>query len=265
MGGTAGFQPAAPLPRPRLHEVKGWHSRGYLPHFDGEGITQSVNFRIVGALPGALEKAWQDELIGAEGGRRLEYVAAKLDLYLAKGEGNVWLKDPRIAETVQKALLKFDGQRYRMHAWVVMPNHVHVLFTPLENYSMSSILHSWKSFTANQANKMLERTGDFWHTDYFDRYIRNEEHYHTTVQYVESDPVRAGLCKTVHEWPFGSAAFRATRDAGWKPAIPNAGASIGAKEGAGCGLEARDPTCDDREGLDGGRGGRAGSPRSHMR
>ena len=74
---------------------------------------------------------------------------------------------------MENALLFFDGARYAIHAWVVMPNHIHVLFTPTPGWSLSDILSSWKSFTAKEANKVLLRSGQFWHEDYFDRFIRD--------------------------------------------------------------------------------------------
>jgi REP element-mobilizing transposase RayT len=98
-----------------------------------------------------------------------------------------------------------------MYAWVVMPNHVRAVFTPAEGWSLSSILHSWKSFTAGQGNRMLGRRGQFWQEDYFDRYIRDERQFAATVQYIEENPVKAGLCLWKEEWPFGSARFRALR------------------------------------------------------
>ena len=86
-----------------------------------------------------------------------------------------------------------------------MPNHVHVLATPLRNYTLSSILHTWKSFTAHQANKLLGRRGTFWMVEYFDRAIRNERHFANVVEYIEHNPVKAGLCDHPMDWKWSSA------------------------------------------------------------
>jgi REP element-mobilizing transposase RayT len=86
---------------------------------------------------------------------------------------------------VQNSLLKFDGLRYRLFAWVVMPNHVHSLMTRFEDSELKDLLHSHKSYTAHEANKILQRTGKFWIDDYFDRYIRNEKHFRKTIEYIE--------------------------------------------------------------------------------
>ena len=102
--------------------------------------------------------------------------------------------DPRVAQVVAEALTHFDEQRYRLLAWCVMPNHVHVVFEPEER--LDKTLHSWKSFTAKAANKILARSGDFWQEEYFDRTIRNASEFAQTVRYVEDNPTKACL----HGW-----------------------------------------------------------------
>jgi REP element-mobilizing transposase RayT len=93
-----------------------------------------------------------------------------------------------------------------------MPNHVHVVhvvMTPRQDWSVSKTVFSWKSFTASRANALLGRHGTFWQPDYFDRFIRNEQHFAAAVSYVEQNPVVAGLCSQPEEWPFSSARRRA--------------------------------------------------------
>jgi len=124
------------------------------------------------------------------------------------GLGACYLRDPRIAALMQNALLHFDGERYWLLAWVVMPNHVHVLAQFDCRFSVPSVLHSWKSFVAHHANKLLGRSGPFWQREYFDRFIRNEEHYRNAVSYIEANPVKAGLAALPEEWRFSSALLR---------------------------------------------------------
>jgi REP element-mobilizing transposase RayT len=95
---------------------------------------------------------------------------------LDRGWGACWLKDDVVARLVEDAFLKFDGIRYRLHAWTIMPNHVHALFTMLPGATLGEIVGSWKRFTAREANKHLGRTGAFWQTEYWDRFIRSEAH-----------------------------------------------------------------------------------------
>jgi REP element-mobilizing transposase RayT len=122
---------------------------------------------------------------------------------------------------VEAALLHFDGARYRLLAWCVMPNHVHVMIETLEGFPLADVLHSWKSFTANQANKLLGRPGEFWQREYFDRYIRHAEHFQQAVAYIEENPVKAGLARIKTEWPWSSARVRAMQaDTGSTDILP---------------------------------------------
>jgi REP element-mobilizing transposase RayT len=89
-----------------------------------------------------------------------------------------------------------------------MPNHVHVLITPQASHTLSSILQSWKSFTAKKANAVLGRSGSFWAPEYYDRAIRDEAHYANAVAYFEMNPVNAGLCNEPEQWRFSSARCR---------------------------------------------------------
>lgn len=183
---------------------RGWHSRGYIPHFDGGEIPQMITFRLADSFPQAVLESWGDEL------SRLPKPASdierrrRIEAYLDKGFGSAWLKEVRIAQLVQNTLLHFDSKRYRIHAWVIMPNHVHVLLTPCSGYALESILHTWKSYSAKAANNLLDRSGHFWQEDYFDRYIRNEDHFSRAIEYIESNPVKAGLCEKCEDWKFGS-------------------------------------------------------------
>ncbi|MEW6212531.1 MAG: DUF1156 domain-containing protein, partial [Acidobacteriota bacterium] len=154
----------------RPHEPRGWHSRGYLPHFDQANLLQMITFRLDDALPASRRAEWEAMLnIEDEEDRR-----RKLEEYLDAGYGSCALRDDRVARIVEDALLHFDGQRYRLIEWVVMPNHVHALIETFEGHSLSDVAHSWKSFTSKEANKILGKQGRFWEPDYFDRFIRDE-------------------------------------------------------------------------------------------
>ncbi|MHB1560544.1 MAG: REP-associated tyrosine transposase, partial [Isosphaeraceae bacterium] len=181
------------------------HSRGYLPHWEVGARPQAITFRLADSLPQSLLESWKAELdrLPAEQSakRRRQAIEAALD----QGIGACHLRRPEIARLVEDALLHFDGTRYDLQAWTIMPNHVHALIVPLHGNSLSSIVHSWKSFTAKQANARLGLSGQFWQEEYFDRMIRDEDHWYNTVAYIEENPVKAGLCARAEEWPFGSA------------------------------------------------------------
>jgi len=137
-----------------------------------------------------------------------------LEHYIDAGHGACYLRDPRIASLAQNALLYFDGQRYNLFAWVVMPNHVNVLAQFNHEHPVPQVLHSWKSFIANEANKLLNRTGHFWQREYYDRFIRNEDHYRNAVMYIENNPVKARLVSSAEEWPFSSARLKSIFEKG---------------------------------------------------
>jgi len=126
----------------------------------------------------------------------------KIETYLDTNTGCCWLKDSRIAALVANALRFFDGQRYDLHTWTIMPNHVHVLFTLYESFKLSSIAHSWKSFTAKEANRLLSRSSSFWQPESFDRLIKSQRQMEFTIRYILNNPVKAGLCGEVFGWPW---------------------------------------------------------------
>src|SRR5690554_5114345 len=134
---------------------KGWHSRGYLPHFDMPGIVQMITFRLADSISPARLAKLRGEFPPE---RKADFVAA-VEAELDTGAGACWLRRPEIADLVEDTLLHFDGERYRLVCWVVMPNHVHVVIEMLPGWPLSSIIHSWKSYTAKAANKLLGRTG----------------------------------------------------------------------------------------------------------
>jgi putative DNA methylase len=182
----------------------GWHSRGYLPHWEAGEIPQAITFRLADSLPSTLLKRWQDELAHLPEDEGVAKRRARIERALDSGHGEEALKNPAISLLVENALLHFDADRYRLHAWVIIPNHVHVLVTPLGNNTISAIAHSWKSFTANKANAYLGRSGMFWAKEYFDRAIRDEMHYANALGYFAMNPVKAGLCKEPQDWRFSS-------------------------------------------------------------
>jgi REP element-mobilizing transposase RayT len=122
-----------------------------------------------------------------------ERFSERVDKWLNAGNGACVLRNLDIAQIVADTLLFFEDQRYKMETFVVMPNHVHALFTPVAEHSLESILHSWKSFSAQKINKLLGRKGTLWMEDYWDRLIRSEGHFRRVVRYICENPQAAGL------------------------------------------------------------------------
>ena len=177
----------------------GWYSRRYLPHFDGPQQPQFITFRLLDSLPKAVLEQWMSECSDeAEIRKRIEG-------YLDAGYGACWLRILDVANIVIETLKFHDGSKYNLTAWVIMPNHGHLLLTPLEGVHLPSVLHSIKSFSAQKANKLLGRSGQFWRHESFDRYNRNYEHWTAVIRYIEMNPVKAGLCDKPGDWEFSSA------------------------------------------------------------
>jgi len=186
-----------------------WYSRGYLPHFDDSNRIQSITFHLHDAVPVQVIVNWKTELQIRED--RDPYDAKLMELrrriveYADRGYGECWLRNEEAARIMENALLHFDGQRYRLIAWCVMPNHVHVLMEQMPGYAIRKVVHSWKSYTANMINKVIGRSREFWERDYHDRFIRNEQHFHNVKSSIEQNPVKAGMVREAEHWLFSNA------------------------------------------------------------
>lgn len=169
-------------------EIKGYYKRKYLPHYDNDKVYQFITFRLYDSVPKSLLFKWRDELLlnNKFDKDSDNYVALerKIHVYEDSGYGACYLQNPLIYNLVKETFEIFDKERYELIEWVIMPNHVHLVIRPNPDFSLSKIVHSWKSYTANKANQILGRKGEFWMKDYFDRYIRNEEHFDRVIKYI---------------------------------------------------------------------------------
>ena len=138
-------------------------------------------------------------------------------------QGPTWLKDERIAKLVADSIEYRDGKVCRLDAYCIMSNHVHIVLRPFLDEKkirvkhqqagsllyesteppLGVIMHSLKSYTANEANKMLKRSGAFWETESYDHVIRDEKEYHRVIAYVLNNPVKAGLVGSREFWRWG--------------------------------------------------------------
>jgi REP element-mobilizing transposase RayT len=125
--------------------------------------------------------------------------------------GPLWLGDERIAKMIVEALLYGEVKSmYRIHAFVVMPNHVHVLWTPVTAHS--EIMQWLKGTTARRANRILGRHGTFWQDESFDHWTRNQREFDNVSAYIEFNPVSAGLVEHAEEWVWSSASRDSRQD-----------------------------------------------------
>ena len=168
----------------------------HLPHWNPEDAGLFITWRLHGSLPREVN------FIAPKGGEAFVAVDRLLD---RSATGPRWLDQPQVAECVFSALrygadtLKF----YDLRAWVIMCNHVHMLIDPRAD--MSRITKSIKNYSARQANAILGRTGPFWQTESYDRWVRGAEAREKIVRYIEFNPVSAGLVEKPEDYRWSSA------------------------------------------------------------
>lgn len=166
------------------------------------GTPVLLTWRLYGSLPPATP-ALSAEIDKLSGRDRLIRIEKLLD---SAKYGPTYLADRRVAQMVCEAIEKGDAEfhRYKLHAYVVMPNHVHMLATPADD--LGKMMAKLKGFTSHQANAILARAGEtFWQSRYFDQYSRGQENFKKMQNYVAKNPIWAGLAKTSEEFPWSSA------------------------------------------------------------
>ncbi len=193
----------------------------HLPHYQPPGATLFVTFRLANSVPAVV---WQRLLEEAEQSRiTLDRIpdpqerARQADLAQRRlfgkwdraldtaSSGPFWLRERPVVNLVSESLQHSNGQVYDLDAFCIMPNHVHLVFTPLieadgKYCAMSTIMHSLKRYTAREANRLLGREGEFWQHENYDHVVRDEAEWHRIVTYVLNNPVAAGLVPRREDW-----------------------------------------------------------------
>ncbi len=172
--------------------------RRRLPHWIPENAILFLSWRLAGSTPLPLPAVIT-----------LDYLAGKREPSVAPS-GPFWLRDQRVARLVANTLHYGEATRrfYDLYAWVIMPNHVHVILKP--RMELSAILRWLKGRTGRMANRLLGRTGTaFWQDESFDHWVRSNHELQRLIEYVENNPVQAGLAPVATEWPWSSAVFQA--------------------------------------------------------
>ena len=175
-----------------------------LPHWRQAGATYFVTFRLADAMPQEKLKRWQQEKeqwlrehpephSPADREEYHQRFTDRLQEWMDAGYGKCVLSQPRISKLAEDALRFFDGEKYLLGTFVVMPNHVHALVRPVEGHTLADILHSWKSFTSNKINEALGRHGAVWLDESFDCLVRNEAQLEKYACYIRENPKKAGL------------------------------------------------------------------------
>jgi len=186
-----------------------------LPHRQQDGITYFVTYRLVDSIPSRLLDQWHAERtmwlkfhpepwapdIEEEYHKQL---TAKIESWLDQGHGSCALRDARIRKPVEDAFRRCDGRRFQMHSWVIMPNHVHVLVSLANGELLDRLIQAWKGASSREIKKVRQQriSMPVWMKDYFDRMIRDSEHFWRCARYIRRNPVKAKLAAwqfTLHE------------------------------------------------------------------
>ncbi|GAA3934659.1 transposase [Hymenobacter algoricola] len=182
--------------------------RRNLPHLLSPGETVFVTFRLAGSLPEAVVEQLRAEFSSETANEEATYVRQKryfgrFDALLdGSVSGPTWLQQPMIGRLVADALHFFDGRAYTLICYCIMPNHVHLVAVLLEaEVSMMRALQSVKAHTAREANRLLGRTGQFWHRESYDHVVRSASEMQNVIAYALENPVRAGLTDSWQQWP----------------------------------------------------------------
>jgi REP element-mobilizing transposase RayT len=186
--------------------------RARLPHWHAEHAVYFITWHLADALPAEVMARFRGERDAERANicrirgtatiaeqRMLDAALIEAcERFLDQHNGECLLRDRRAAQIVADSLMFFDGVRYQLHAWCVMPNHVHIVFSCMTGFNISSILHSLKGFTSKEINKIFGRKGTLWQAESFDRCVRDSRELENTINYVMGNPAAAG----VENWPF---------------------------------------------------------------
>jgi len=182
-----------------LHKT---HNR--LPHWQQDQATYFLTFRLGDSIPADLLRQWRQErddwtqnhpkpwTLKTETEYHKKF-SSRVDRHLDQGHGSCVLRDPANAGIVAGAFRHFDQSRYLLHTWVIMPNHVHLLLTLGESESLAGIVGSWKRFSAVKIRQQMRNHGPLWQKDYFDRIIRDWDHFVNVARYIRRNPTKAKL------------------------------------------------------------------------
>ncbi len=176
----------------------------YLPHWQQGQVLQFVSWHLGDALPvsvrnqiNAERKVWihsHPQPWDTQTEREyFKLFSERLHKLLDQGLGSCLLRGQRIRQIVTDCIHYLTGKQLDLDCYVIMPNHVHILFSPLPDEDLSQIIQRLKSYTSHQINQTLSKKGTVWMADYWDRMIRSPRHYWKVRQYIENNPTKANL------------------------------------------------------------------------
>jgi REP element-mobilizing transposase RayT len=188
-------------------------NRGRLPHWEKEEGLYFVTFHLADSLPRtALAKIAERRhillsakqknasLLPEQKALLAAYSHTRMEEYFDRGAGSCPFLDMRIAGAMAAALRFREGTHYRLLAWCIMPNHVHVVAKLFPGRELAMVIKSWKNFSAKAANLALGHKGRFWQREYYDRMIRDGAEFGRAIRYILENPTKAGLKNWTWVW-----------------------------------------------------------------
>ncbi|WP_297219658.1 transposase [uncultured Prevotella sp.] len=173
-----------------------WGSK--LPHWFQEQKTMFITFRLADSLPSeAIDNLRLDQLFNKSDNVVSDYrnkehyrqaLMRKIEKYLNNGHGKCILQRDNIRNIVIEALHYYDGTEYVLHAFVIMPNHVHLLLSPLGKLPVNTIIGQVKSYSGHKIKKLLNCKDNIWQSNMFDRIVRNGDDFEKIIKYIEENP-----------------------------------------------------------------------------
>ena len=185
------------------HSAGQWYHRD-LPHYDAHNQYQMITYRLADSLAQSYLRQLQEE-------KDCSY-RRRIEAHLDRSLGSCLLRREEFASIVISSWEYWHKKRYDLIAYVIMPNHVHLLVRIYEGESLSTILHSWKSWTSHEIHQKQRALNEedkiftpLWQRECWDRYIRHEQHFIDAVNYIHLNPVKAGLITRPEDWQWSSA------------------------------------------------------------
>jgi putative transposase len=193
---------------PELRFYSPWmesrRARNRLPHLQQPEATYFVTFRLADSLPMMVQNLWQAQIAAwlkwhpkpwSDQVEQEYYRLYSMEIegWLDKGCGSCLLRSAEYSAVLSETLMQENGKAVEQHAFVIMPNHIHVLFSPCDGAEVSRLVKAWKGTSARRINQLAGEAGTLWQKDYLDRMIRDDEHFWRCVRYIRSNPTRANL------------------------------------------------------------------------
>ncbi|MDO4411427.1 MAG: transposase [Akkermansia sp.] len=176
-----------------------YHKGRNLPHFHKGRKIHFITFRLADSLPQVFLSQLKIKIESLDKDKQDIIYRKRIEEWLNQGIGNCLLRQKKYAQFVVDVWKFYEQKDYDLLAWVVMPNHVHVLLNLYDSANIGKVIRRWKSYSAYKINNIKNSTGEIWMNDYYDRFIRDRKHLENTLSYIRKNINTAGILWSVPE------------------------------------------------------------------